>query len=200
MAAHCMTFFMDYFETSALLFSFCLYELSYKPDIQKQLRQDIRSVANSIEDLNYDGLNKLSYLDMVISGKFTCSVNFLLFLNCFKLKLLFFLFLETLRLHPPLQTFTRICTYPTTLNARGKMIRVDEGIPVAIPVYSVHRDEKNFQEPLEFIPERFNENESKLRHKFTFLGWGEGPRICTGNNCSTSIMPFWVFSINAKYV
>lgn len=154
MAAHCMTFFMDYFETSGLLFSFCLFELAHKPEVQDKLRKEILSIGENIEDFDYDKLNSLTYLDMVIS--------------------------ETLRLHPPLPTFTRICTYPTTLKVNGKAIRVDIGTPIAIPVYSIHTDEKHYPQPLEFNPENFDKENVEKRHKFTFLGWGEGPRICIG--------------------
>jgi cytochrome P450 len=68
MAAHCMTFFMDYFETSGLLFSFCLFELAHKPEVQDKLRKEIQLIGENIEDFDYDKLNSLTYLDMVISG------------------------------------------------------------------------------------------------------------------------------------
>jgi cytochrome P450 family 6 len=125
----------------------------------------------------------LTYLDMVISGWYLLKVISILY-NVFLYFKLWFS--ETLRLHPPLQTFTRICSYPTTLNANGKPIRVDIGTPIAIPVYSIHTDEKHYPKPLEFNPENFNKENVERRHKFTFLGWGEGPRICIGTEITYS--------------
>lgn len=42
------------------------------------------------------------------------------------------------------------------------------------------RDPKYYPNPEEFQPERFNEEEQRNRHKGTFLGFGEGPRLCLG--------------------
>ena len=42
------------------------------------------------------------------------------------------------------------------------------------------RDPKFYPNPDEFIPERFSAEEQRKRHKATFLGFGEGPRICLG--------------------
>lgn len=45
----------------------------------------------------------------------------------------------------------------------------------------VARDPKYYPNPEEFQPERFNDEEQRKRHKGTFLGFGEGPRICPGS-------------------
>lgn len=49
-----------------------------------------------------------------------------------------------------------------------------------ILVYSTFRDPKYYPNPNEFIPERFSPEEQRTRHKGTFLGFGEGPRMCIG--------------------
>lgn len=43
-----------------------------------------------------------------------------------------------------------------------------------------NRDPKYYPEPEKYRPERFNEEEQRNRHKGTYLGFGEGPRICLG--------------------
>lgn len=43
-----------------------------------------------------------------------------------------------------------------------------------------NRDPKYYPTPEKFIPERFNEEEQRNRHSGTFLGFGDGPRICPG--------------------
>lgn len=42
------------------------------------------------------------------------------------------------------------------------------------------RDPKYYPNPEEFQPERFNEEEQRNRHSGTYLGFGIGPRICSG--------------------
>lgn len=43
-----------------------------------------------------------------------------------------------------------------------------------------NRDPKYYPNPEVFNPERFNEEEQRNRHKGTYLGFGEGPRLCLG--------------------
>lgn len=43
-----------------------------------------------------------------------------------------------------------------------------------------NRDPKYYPNPEQFMPERFNEEEQRNRHKGTFLGFSEGPRNCLG--------------------
>jgi cytochrome P450 len=49
-----------------------------------------------------------------------------------------------------------------------------------IPVYALHHDPKYYPEPERFDPERFNEDEKANRHRYVYLPFGEGPRICIG--------------------
>lgn len=49
-----------------------------------------------------------------------------------------------------------------------------------MPIYALHTDPENFPEPDVFKPERFNkQNQSNIK-KFTYLPFGEGPRMCLG--------------------
>lgn len=50
-----------------------------------------------------------------------------------------------------------------------------------IPIYSLHRDGKYWENPLKFDPERFSdENKHKITSN-TYLPFGNGPRNCIGN-------------------
>ena len=53
---------------------------------------------------------------------------------------------------------------------------------VSIPVYAVHRDPHNFEDPDSFVPERFlsEAGEPGLRHPWCFIPFGGGPRNCLG--------------------
>uniref|UniRef100_A0A1B0D2M6 Cytochrome P450 n=1 Tax=Phlebotomus papatasi TaxID=29031 RepID=A0A1B0D2M6_PHLPP len=51
---------------------------------------------------------------------------------------------------------------------------------IFIPVYTVHHDPKIYPHPHKFNPERFNEENMRNRHPYTYLPFGEGPRNCIG--------------------
>jgi cytochrome P450 len=56
--------------------SFALYELALHPHIQRRLRTEITQVLRKHSgELTYDGMQDMSYLDMVVSGKEACLEN-----------------------------------------------------------------------------------------------------------------------------
>ena len=67
--AQAFAFLAAGFETSATTLSFALYELALQPNIQERLRAEMTQVLSKHQgELTYDGMNEMSYLDMVISG------------------------------------------------------------------------------------------------------------------------------------
>lgn len=85
---------------------------------------------------------------------------------------------ETMRLYGTAQVLSRVCTQPYKIPDSDLVL--DKGSKVIIPLYSLHHDPKYYSEPYEFKPERFSPEESKERHPFVFLPFGEGPRNCIG--------------------
>ena len=86
---------------------------------------------------------------------------------------------ETLRLYPVLGLLTREAmgqyTLPTGLT-------LEKGDRIHIPVYHLHRNPEVFPEPELFRPERFYGEERKKINPFSYLPYGNGPRICLGKN------------------
>jgi cytochrome P450 family 6 len=99
------------------------------------------------------------------------------------LSVLFFV-IETLRKYPPATTLQRECNKSVRLH--GTDVIVEKGTQVVIPVMALHHDPKYYPDPDRFDPERFSEVEKKKRPHFSYLPFGEGPRICIGTS-------FWFY-------
>jgi cytochrome P450 family 6 len=80
-----------------------------------------------------------------------------------------------------LVSVTRECTKPVKL--RGTDVTLEKGLQVAISILGIQRDPKYYPDPERFDPERFSEEERKKRPQFSYIPFGEGPRICIGDIC-----------------
>lgn len=70
LAAQSFLFFLAGFETSSTTMTFALYELALNPEVQKTLREEIRSTLAKYDNkLNYEAMLEMKYLQMVIDGK-----------------------------------------------------------------------------------------------------------------------------------
>lgn len=57
---------------------------------------------------------------------------------------------------------------------------IPKGMSVMIPIYNIHHDPEYYPEPAIFDPERFSPENKKTRNQFSYLPFGEGPRVCIG--------------------
>lgn len=62
----------------------------------------------------------------------------------------------------------------------GTTVSIPKGMRIFIPVYAIQRDPKIYSKPDEFNPERFEEENVKVRHPSHYLPFGDGPRNCIG--------------------
>ncbi|XP_047985776.1 cytochrome P450 6B6-like [Leguminivora glycinivorella] len=154
MAAQVFVFFAAGFETSSSATSYTLHQLAYNPELQLKIQTEIDEVLR-----NYD--NKLCY-DAVA-----------------EMKLLSMAFKEAMRMFPSLGVLNRLCARPYTFAELG--LTVDPGVRIVVPVEALQNDEKYFDNPREFRPERFTPEEIKKRHKYVYLPFGDGPRACIGS-------------------
>ncbi|NUS69211.1 MAG: cytochrome P450 [Ensifer adhaerens] len=90
-------------------------------------------------------------------------------------------FEEAMRLYPPAPSINRAAieedawTSPT-----GERVRIPKGIAVLIMPWTLHRHVLYWDKPRAFMPERFlPENREKL-HRYQYLPFGAGPRVCIG--------------------
>ncbi|CAH1965690.1 unnamed protein product [Acanthoscelides obtectus] len=152
--AQCFLFFVAGFETSSSAISFACYELSLHPEIQQQVREEIElTLEKHGGKLTYEALMEMTYMDKVVY--------------------------ETLRKYPALQFLFRTCN--KTYNIPDTDVTIDEGTKVIIPVLGIHYDPELYPDPDKFDPERFSEENKATRPSFTWLPFGDGPRICIGS-------------------
>jgi len=83
---------------------------------------------------------------------------------------------ETLRLYPPIHTIPRQTT--REVDVGGYTLPSDE--QVHLSVISVHRDERYYEAPLEFRPERWTDGFEEQLDDYAFIPFGGGRRTCIG--------------------
>ena len=66
---------------------------------------------------------------------------------------------------------------------KGKgTVTLPAGTGVFIPIFVLHHDKTYYPEPEKFDPDRFTEENINSRPKYTYIPFGEGPRICVGKD------------------
>lgn len=86
--------------------------------------------------------------------------------------------LETLRKYPPGFILARICT--KDYKVPDSDLTIEKGTGVVIPVFGVHNDDRYYPDPKKYDPDRFTAEQKASRHNYTYLPFGEGPRVCIG--------------------
>jgi cytochrome P450 len=87
-------------------------------------------------------------------------------------------FQEAMRLYPPAPIIARVTTKPFTLACRP----VPVGSMIYVPIYAVHRHSTLWDRPEAFDPDRFGPERSKGRHRYAYMPFGGGPRVCIGSS------------------
>ncbi|XP_030768433.1 cytochrome P450 6k1-like [Sitophilus oryzae] len=151
--AQCLLFFIAGFETSATTMTYALLELAQHEDIQEKVRKEVKEVLEKHNGvMTYEAMLDLKYTENVIQ--------------------------ETLRKYPPVAVVPRVCTKDYKIH--GTDIIIKKGTPTFISAWGLHKDPEYFPNPEKFDPERFNpENKHKIRD-FSYIPFGEGPRMCLG--------------------
>jgi cytochrome P450 len=83
---------------------------------------------------------------------------------------------EALRLYPPSVVLPRQANAADTISGYG----VPQDAVVVISQYIIHRHPDFWSAPEQFQPERFTPAQAARRHRFAYIPFGEGPRMCIG--------------------
>ncbi|KAK4878620.1 hypothetical protein RN001_011126 [Aquatica leii] len=152
-AAQSFVFFIAGFETSSTVMMFCLLELSLDQEIQEKVRKEVNAVLEHYDqELTYESLNDMVYMNQVLD--------------------------EVMRKYPPVPILNRVCTADYAVPNTNLVLK--EGTPLAISVLGIHYDSEYFPEPEKFDPERFAPKNKENLRPFSYMPFGEGPRLCIG--------------------
>jgi enediyne biosynthesis protein E7 len=85
---------------------------------------------------------------------------------------------ETMRLYPPVWGLTRKSVAADVIDG----YRVPAGADVMISPYTLHRHPGFWPEPNDFRPERFATSATPVAHRYAYIPFGAGPRVCVGSH------------------
>lgn len=68
MVSLAITFFVAGFETTSNALAFALYELCVNEKCQEKLREEINKVIKTEDDITFENVQSIKYLEMVICG------------------------------------------------------------------------------------------------------------------------------------
>ncbi|GBP62052.1 hypothetical protein EVAR_54077_1 [Eumeta japonica] len=171
LVAQCFVFFFAGFETSSTTASFTLYELAKDQVAQDRARQEVREWLRKRDGrLDYECISELPFLEQCVD--------------------------EALRLYPVGGVLTRAVVEPYRF---PNGVTVERGLSVHLPIFHLHRNPEYYPDPDVFRPERFApENKHSIR-PYTYMPFGEGPRICIGMRFAKMQVTAGLVTILKKY-
>jgi len=158
-------------ETSANALSWCFYLLTKNKTIFEKVRNESFEILNNIDENKptFEKANQLKYTKQVIN--------------------------EVMRMYPPVWIIDRRTIEEDEIDG----YKIPKNHIVFAHVYSLHYDKRFWNNPEEFNPDRFNENNRKEINNFQFFPFGSGPRMCVGNNFAMMEMQLVVAMLAQKF-
>ncbi|VAH24201.1 unnamed protein product [Triticum turgidum subsp. durum] len=147
--------------------TWAMSELVRRPETMARAQQEVREVLGQDRAvITNNDLAKLDYTQMVIK--------------------------ETLRFHPPASLIPRASIEDCTIMGYD----IPKGTNVYVNVFAISRDPAYWNNPGEFMPERFeNSNTNYNGSYFEFTPFGAGRRQCPGIQFSSSVMEMTLTNI-----
>jgi cytochrome P450 len=84
---------------------------------------------------------------------------------------------ESMRLYPPAPGLSNRVALADDEVAD---VKIPKGANIGIIPWLIHRHRTLWDEPERFDPERFSPERAQGRHRFAYLPFGGGPRVCIG--------------------
>ena len=164
--------FIAALDTTSATLTFCVFYLLKYPDIQEKLRQEILEVVGDEEDLTFDHIQSMKYMDNVLY--------------------------ETLRKsHPFAHILERECTMDYKIPGTDYVVRKGEVVNFSFLYERMKESKSSFLNPEEFDPSNFDHSNNP--DHFSFLGFGQGPRNCVGKRYAMITMKLALVPLLKNY-
>jgi cytochrome P450 len=102
---------------------------------------------------------------------------------------------EAMRLYPPAYVVGRRPLEDVTIGRHF----IPAGTNVLMSQWIVHRDERWFADPLQFIPDRWADGSLSGLPKYAYFPFGGGPRVCIGNTFAMFEAPLVLAMMAARF-
>jgi cytochrome P450 len=136
-------------ETTATTLAWAWYLLSQHPEVEAELHRELDTVLGGRPPSIAD-LPQLRFTEMVVA--------------------------ETLRLYPPIYTFSRLAQEAFTLGG----YHLPAHTQVLVSPYTIQRDPTNYPDPDRFDPQRMAPEARSARSRYAYIPFGAGSRQCLG--------------------
>lgn len=146
------TFLFEGHDTTASAISWILYALATHPEYQKKCQEEIDSILQGRDDVEWDDVSKMDYLTMCIK--------------------------EGMRDHCPVPFIQREFTHSFEINGH----KFPAGTTVSLHIYGLHHNKHVWENPMEYIPERFSKENVANMDPYQFVPFSAGPRNCIGQH------------------
>ncbi|KAJ7963452.1 Cytochrome P450 [Quillaja saponaria] len=163
-------------DTVAVLIEWILARMVLHPDIQSKVHEELDRVVGKSRAVSEADIAAMVFLPAVVK--------------------------EVLRLHPPgpLLSWARLAITDTMIDG----YHVPAGTTAMVNMWAISRDPDVWEDPLEFMPERFVAKEGEV--EFSVLGsdlrlapFGSGRRTCPGKALGLTTVSYWVASLLHEY-
>ncbi|CAN6470768.1 unnamed protein product [Victoria cruziana] len=153
-------------DTVAILLEWILARMVLHPEVQRRAQSEIDSVVGSARGVEDSDLPKLTYIQAVVK--------------------------EGLRMHPPgpLLSWARLAIHDVDVGGH----RIPVGTTAMVNMWAITHDDKIWERPEEFEPERFmvGEEVSVFGSDLRLAPFGAGRRVCPGKAMGLASVQLWL--------
>ncbi|KAJ8718253.1 hypothetical protein PYW08_002490 [Mythimna loreyi] len=166
--SNAMIFLQGGYDTSSTSLLYAAYELAHHPEIQQTLYEELKQAKEALGSKEFDAesLATLPYLDAVIK--------------------------ETLRKYPIMGWLDRLALKDYKVNDQ---LTIPANTVVYVNAVGIQRDSKYFPEPEVFRPERFLPENAQSIVPYSYMPFGEGPRMCIGKRIGQNTVRYGLAAV-----
>jgi len=149
-----LTFIGAGHETTARALAWTLYCVANSPHVREKMEAEIDLVLA-------ESANPVDWLDLMPWTRAA--------------------FEEALRLYPPAPSINRAAIEDDRWTSpEGEQVEIPKDVTILVMPWTLHRHALLWQKPRAFMPERFLPENRDAIHRFQYLPFGAGPRVCIG--------------------